>query len=146
MLKHPWVQQTEKNTAVFFPQEEAEERDCSAIYCAEKKRQLCVTETLTPLSLSLSLCCPAVPPVSDAGKVYDRYCPRDGVPQRQELHPQRPRRSQLHVSTISASTFHSFGSCVLFHLLFLLKRSWKRTKSRAGDWEQLLGEEKPQKG
>lgn len=36
--------------------------------------------------------CPlSVPPVTDAGEVYDRYCPRDGVPQQQELHPPRPR-------------------------------------------------------
>lgn len=93
------------------------------------------------VSRSLFLCCPAVPPVSDAGKVYDRYCPRDGVPQWQELHPQRPRRSQLHVSTISASALYTLGSCVLFHLLFLLKRSSKRTKSRATVGER----EAPQK-
>lgn len=53
--------------------------------------------------------CPAVPPVTNAGEVHDRHCPRDGVPQQQELHPQRPRCSQLHVSTISASTFFTLS-------------------------------------
>lgn len=72
----------------------------------------CVTKTF------FSLCCPAVPPLSNAGKVYDWYCPRDGVPQQQELHPQRPRSSQLHVSTISASAFYSLGSRMCYHLLF----------------------------
>lgn len=89
----------------------------------------CVTKT--------SLYCPAVPPLSNAGKVYDWYCPRNGVPQQQELHPQRPCRSQLHVSTISASTFYSRFLYVLSLVLSLsifvlharvgedLKNNWK---------------------
>lgn len=100
----------------------------------KKKCQLCVTKSF------FSLCCPAVPPVSNAGKVYGRYCPRDGVPQREELHPQRPRRSQLHVSTISASTFTlSVPVCVITLLL-------NRTKSRPRDCQSNIWErESPKK-
>lgn len=50
-----------------------------------------VAQSLCRLSVS-------VPPVSDAGEVYDWHCPRDGIPQQQELYPPRPCSSQLHVS------------------------------------------------
>lgn len=96
---------TQRCWAALVPQEEAvsiwsrehsvqaEEMSCSALCCAEGKRQLGLDVWLK------SLLCPAVPPVTNAGEVYDWHCPRDGVPQQQELHPQRPRCSQLHVST-----------------------------------------------
>lgn len=55
----------------------------------------------------------AVPAVPDAGEVYDRYRPGDGIPQQQELHPQRPCCSQLHVSL---SPCFTHVSCVPYFL------------------------------
>ncbi len=150
MLKHPWLRQTFKKwcRTLFFPQEGAlsiwsREHSVQAGH-RSSKRWAVVPSTVQKMNISyggrvtktfFSLC-PTVPPLSNAGKVYDWYCPRDGVPQQQELHPQRPCSSQLHVSAVSASTFYSLGSCLCYHLLFLfpflpcLKKILKRTKSR----------------
>lgn len=112
MLKLLWIRQTFKNTVLLnsvHPTGSREIRRRHELCCPLLHRKgtstgaECVTKTFWILS--------AVSAVSNAGEVYDRHCSRDGVPQRQELHPQRPRCSQLHVSTVGASTFHSRFLC-----------------------------------
>lgn len=96
--KQPWGQQTFQIAGVFLlllPLEGAVSNlkrrrwgqtlrkrrlECPLLYKKEWKRKP-------------SFFCLSVPAVSDVGEVYDRYRPRDGVPQQQELHSQRPRCS-----------------------------------------------------
>lgn len=138
MLKHPWVGQTFKKHSGVEP------------YCSQKeevgvssrehsvqtdhrslKRWALAPSTVQKINIScggcvdktfFSLWCPAVPPISNAGKVYDWHRPGDGVPQQQELHPQRPRCSQLHVSTILFFRFFTLSVpvCVLTCCFFFL--------------------------
>lgn len=106
MSKHPWGRQTFSNAGVSnstLPtggRHLGQEALSSGWSSEELSCPLLSRKIFTFFLFCFWLAVSAVP---DAGEVYDRYRPGNGIPQQQELHPQRPCCSQLHVSLTSAT-------------------------------------------